>query len=1041
MKRFVGKFSVCTLVFLLCELLSSCFLFVQSKQHDPRRLKMAQKVQEQQSRKLNRKTVTRQGDWVITQWIDKNNFDIMDELPDCPTITVTDYDKYKDIRAELKYNGSIWINAWASDEDFDVAPRYVERYSGIKYASTHKRFERSEQAYGYTYVNYNVSKVDGKTREVLLDATKFGPMCIQDGVPEKYMNEDCLYLNLWRPSLWKQALNTTSKCRHKFIGGGLLRKDCEVITTTKTTNPDGTIVLKENFNKTSEVLSMAGNRALEEDTQLFLEYELGDKDENGNRDLQSVGDTLDNALDNLEQGLNDLKDEIEGSESEDEDVTNDERPPTLGTYNVDESGLLPVMVYIHGGGYMEGSGNDSMFDGSKVAGRGNVILVTLNYRLGIFGFLPSFGWDQWKVNGGMNGFADVVEALTWIQRNIIQWGGNPNKVTVFGPADTPTVCLLTMCPAAQGKFQRAILQTGTRETEVREGKLVTNNGVNGASCLLSSQEPYQPLEGRIEIAYKFFDFVNETFYNFPENPDPTRSDIIDWLQAFGLNSTEMWNASKWEGTVFFPNQPTASYDYNRDDDITTTQQRRTFMTWDNDLFPQLPIDLEFEANPIDILVGVRGKATDERQPPPVKKKNLPDGVAVQSASEERKADNIFVRDPDDSFTRRLQNRKQQNIPPPKSDGTGDDDYFDFYAPYHDDDTFFDYEADKTNCTKYSDYHYPRYNQTWNETECTFDFSGTTSDQELCVSKQYAEIMARNVEGHVYGYVIDDGTDLHGFHRRRLFEAHDEFNEDYWGDDPSRNVRRNLRLANGKIRQSMDYVYDLESLYFFDNFQIGNNFGWRKAEVKMQKELFNRWINFAKTGIPVVTKRTAAKAARYVSWDPFPKGEIGLDTNRLKTNRDSYTPQYLYMSAGRVGKRKPKKSRMITLEELFSHRTLWKYPKDPGSTDICSWVLDEENDYDEDFVEVLLDFNANTAFEYYVTILATLNPTINYVPDREYTVKMPPTMAPTSLADFVEKSMELEMSSSPPSTMTTGSMLFMLLIGTATMTIAQSIAFG
>ena len=170
MATFLGRISLCTLLLLICELLSPCFLFVQSNE---------------ESRRLQKETVTRDGDWVITQWIDKNKFDILDDLPDCPTITVTDYDKYKDIRADLKYNGTIWINAWASDEDFDVAPRYVERYSGIKYGSVFNRFERSEQAYGYTYVNYNISDENNKTREILLDATRFGPMCIQEGVAEK----------------------------------------------------------------------------------------------------------------------------------------------------------------------------------------------------------------------------------------------------------------------------------------------------------------------------------------------------------------------------------------------------------------------------------------------------------------------------------------------------------------------------------------------------------------------------------------------------------------------------------------------------------------------------------------------------------------------------------------------------------------------------------------------------------------------------------------------------------------------------------------
>ena len=636
----------------------------------------------------------------------------------------------------------------------------------------------------------------------------------------------------------------------------------------------------------------------------------------------------------------------------------------------------------------------------------------------------------------MNGFMDIVEALTWVQRNIKQWGGNPDKVTIFGPSSTPAVCLLTMCPLAAGKFQRAILHTSTRETEVRNGRIVTKNGANGASCLLSSQEPYQPLEGRIEIAYKFFDYINEVYYNFPENPDPTREDIIDWLKAYAMNSTALLNASIAEGTVFYPNRPGASFDYNRDDTITSTQQRRTFMTWDNDIFPQMPIDLE-RANPIDMMIGVRGRTTNERTPPKTKRvqeQQLPGlvGASYDEANsnileklsfeeKENNDNNIFIRQHSEDFNRRLE--EDRLGPPPKSNGTGDDDYFDFYAPYYDDDLLFDDDDDEidqtTICSDYSKDHWPVYwNETvfnatsgnyttvYNRTKCRFDFSGTTSDQELCTSKQFAEIMARNVRGNVYGYVIDDLEDLHGYQRRRM---QDSKQKSYF-DSKDRN----------SIRTGGFFEYDIETLYFFDNFHLGNNRGWRMEEVKIQKELFNRWINFVKTGVPMVTKRTAAKTNRYVKWDPFPKGKVGLDTNRFSTNRDSYTPSYLYMSAGRTGERKKKrkKSRMVSLEELMSHRTLWKYPNNAGNSDICSWVLDEANDYDEDYVDVLLDFNTNTAFEYYVTILATLNPTINYVPDREYIAKLPPTMAPTSVQDFISQSLELELSSSPPSLLDT-----------------------
>ena len=390
MSSFVGTSAFCILVLLFCELLPSSFLFVQSKNQE-KTFEKPSLNEDRRARNL-KKNVRREGDWVITEEINKNNFHL-DELPELPTITVTDYDQYRDIRVDLRYKGNILLNAWASDLDYDVAPRYVERFSGIKYASIFKRFERSSQAYGYTYTNYNITS-DGtsRSREVLLDATTFGPMCIQEGVDEKNMNEDCLYLNLWRPSIYKQSLNTTSKCRHRFMSGGIVKKVCELYETTRTVKADGSIVIETNTNKTNEILRMGKRSLFDEDAHILDE-----------RDLQSIGDTLDNALDNLEQGIKDINEELASSSDSEDNYkpnfgsNNDEDRSNLGTYNVDSSGLLPVMVYIHGGGFMQGSGNDPMFDGSKVAGRGQVILITLNYRLGVFGFLPSFGWDQWKV--------------------------------------------------------------------------------------------------------------------------------------------------------------------------------------------------------------------------------------------------------------------------------------------------------------------------------------------------------------------------------------------------------------------------------------------------------------------------------------------------------------------------------------------------------------------------------------------------------------------------------------------------------------------
>jgi hypothetical protein len=1039
-RSIIGISAFYTTLLFLSESYPLPFFFVQSQEQTT----ITQNRNELPTRKL-KKTV-KKGDWVITEEIDKNNF-VLDFVPEGPTIIVTDYDPDDDIRVNMMYNGSIYLNAWISDADFDVAPRYVESYTGIKYASTYMRFDRSEQAYGYNYVNYNISEEDGKTREIFVNATKFGPMCIQDGVDERFMNEDCLYLNIWRPSRWKESLNTTSRCKQKFMGGGVFRKDCEIITTTRTIKADGSIVIKTNKEKTSKTIPMGGlydkdGSLFDGDTDILNNKELNDdikkqgsSSNMGVRDLEGLSDTLDD----LNEALNDLNEIIEEDTNDSEDVSNPnnvtKEPSTLGTYNTDSSGLLPVMVYIHGGGFMEGSGNDRLFDGSKAAGRGQVIIITLNYRLGIFGFLPSFGWDQWKVNGGMNGFMDIVNALIWINRNIIKFGGNPNKVTVFGPSSTPAVCLLTMCPLAAGKFQRAILQTSIRETEVRNGRMVTKNGVNGASCLLSSQEPYQPLEGRIEVAYKFFDYINDTYYNFPENPDPSREDLVDWLKAFRFNSTELLKVANEEGTVFVPQRPAASFDYNRDENITDTQQRRTFMTWDNDVFPRMPIDLEF-INPVDMIVGVRGRRTDDRKPQkrPSKNKNKnssndaeetpaslaenPNALVELSANEKRNSDNIFLRNTDNPH----RHLEEEELDPNNYDNVtefDDNNDDDFYVDYDDDQSL----ADKYNqsiCTNSSQYvnETARNATAGNATvECedyVFDFSGTTNDQDLCVSKQFAEIAARNMEGNVYGYVIDDGTDLHGYQyrdriRRQLLEAREKLHQEHW-DHPKRT--RNLQ------RQIEDFDYDIESLYFFDNIYIGNT----KGEDEIITELFNRWINFAKTGVPKVSSRSEVESKKYTIWDPFPKDKIGRDPND-----EYYMPSYLYISADSEGIMGKKRSTMVRLDDLVSHRTQQKYPYYKNS-DICSWVMDEENDPDGGFVEVLLDFNANTAFEYYVTILATMNPTINYVPDREYLAKLPPTIAPTTIRQFIDTSMENSSSPQSRTGMATGVVSVVMVAG-------------
>ena len=123
---------------------------------------------------------------------------------------------------------------------------------------------------------------------------------------------------------------------------------------------------------------------------------------------------------------------------------------------------LPVMVWIHGGGYVNGYGYEVEFDGTEYARRG-VILVTINYRLGVCGFLshPLLSAENDGKGSGNYGLFDQLEALKWVRRNIAAFGGNPDCVTVFGQsAGAGSVQALISSPLAEGYVQRAIIQSG-----------------------------------------------------------------------------------------------------------------------------------------------------------------------------------------------------------------------------------------------------------------------------------------------------------------------------------------------------------------------------------------------------------------------------------------------------------------------------------------------------------------------------------------------------------------------------------------------------
>ncbi len=123
---------------------------------------------------------------------------------------------------------------------------------------------------------------------------------------------------------------------------------------------------------------------------------------------------------------------------------------------------LPVALWIHGGGYREGWGSEPEFDGQEW-GNKDVVLVSINYRLGVFGFLahPELSKESPNHVSGNYGILDQIESLKWIKKNIAQFGGDPENVTIFGQsAGAGSVKTLCESPLARGLFERAIIMSG-----------------------------------------------------------------------------------------------------------------------------------------------------------------------------------------------------------------------------------------------------------------------------------------------------------------------------------------------------------------------------------------------------------------------------------------------------------------------------------------------------------------------------------------------------------------------------------------------------
>ncbi|MFA6076307.1 MAG: carboxylesterase family protein [Negativicutes bacterium] len=203
---------------------------------------------------------------------------------------------------------------------------------------------------------------------------------------------------------------------------------------------------------------------------------------------------------------------------------------TNSELRIQNSGLaqnLPVCVFIHGGGYTIGSSAQPLYNGANLAKNGNIIFVTINYRLGAEGFLYLNEVDESFAGSGNIGLQDQVAALKWVQRNIAAFGGDPAQVTIMGEsAGAGSVACLMVAPAAKGLFNKAIIESGGFQLtkDKSDAALVTKKFMKYANCKniaeLQKLSVEQFLTAQAVLMKEYGWLANETLFA------PVRGDVL-----------------------------------------------------------------------------------------------------------------------------------------------------------------------------------------------------------------------------------------------------------------------------------------------------------------------------------------------------------------------------------------------------------------------------------------------------------------------------------------------------------------------------------
>jgi para-nitrobenzyl esterase len=184
----------------------------------------------------------------------------------------------------------------------------------------------------------------------------------------------------------------------------------------------------------------------------------------------------------------------------------DEACLTLTVWSPDASGSLPVMVWIPGGAFLNGAGQLQLYNGSRLAANGNVVVVNVTYRVGVFG-----GFELGDLGEGFENnlcLRDQIAALAWVRDNIAAFGGDADRVTVFGEsAGATSILALLASPAADGLFARAIAQSpalpliADRATRAEQAQqFLSRLGVSAAELKELPQRQLRRAAGEVQLA-------------------------------------------------------------------------------------------------------------------------------------------------------------------------------------------------------------------------------------------------------------------------------------------------------------------------------------------------------------------------------------------------------------------------------------------------------------------------------------------------------------------------------------------------------------